>query len=130
VNIGLGDKRKTILLIDSDPLARAALRNALEAASFTVGEAANQAEGERVIKRIRPDAVLADLLMETIDSSGMIACKLKQSGVNIPFYIVSTAVDALVGAVDLRDLGISGVFLKPVDAAVVIQTLKTRLEAH
>ncbi len=130
MNIGLGDKRKTILLIDSDPLARAALRNALEAASFTVGEAANQAEGERVIKRIRPDAVLADLLMETIDSSGMIACKLKQSGVNIPFYIVSTAVDALVGAVDLRDLGISGVFLKPVDAAVVIQTLKTRLEAH
>ena len=130
MNIGLGDKRKTILLIDSDPLARAALRNALEAASFTVGEAANQAEGERVIKRIRPDAVLADLLMETIDSSGMIACKLKQSGVNIPFYIVSTAVDALVGAVDLRDLGISGVFLKPVDAAVVILTLKTRQEAH
>jgi len=128
MNIGLGSKRKTILLIDSDSLARAALRNALEAASFTVGEAANHAEGERTIVRIKPDAVLADLLMETMDASGMIACKLKRSGVDIPFYVVSTAVDALVGAVDLRDLGISGVFLKPVDSAVVIQTLKTRLE--
>ncbi len=128
MNIGLGSSRKTILLIDSDPNARAALRNALEAAFFTVGEAATPEEGERTIKRIKPDAVLADLVLETIDTNGMIACKLKQSGVNIPFYIVSTAVDALVGAVDLRDLGISGVFLKPVDSAVVIQTLKTRLE--
>jgi hypothetical protein len=29
--------------------------------------------------------------------------------------------------VGLHELGISGVFLKPVDAAIVIQTLKTRL---
>jgi len=130
MNIGLGSKRKTILLIDSDAHARATLRNALEAASFSVGEAANQVEGERTIKRIKPDAVLADLAMETIDAGGMIACRLKQSGVDIPFYVVSTAVDALVGAVDLRDLGVSGVFLKPVDSAVVIQTLKTRLDIH
>lgn len=127
MNIGLGDKRKTILLVDSDPHARAVLRNALEAAGFSVGEAASGHEGERTALRIKPDAILADLMMETIDAGGAIADKLKKHGHEIPIYIVSTAGDALVGAVGLHELGIAGVFLKPGDPAIIIQTLKTRL---
>ncbi len=127
MNIGLGAKRKMILLVDADPHARATLRNALEAAGFSVGEAATGHEGERTTVRVKPDAILADLMMETIDAGGVIADKLKELGSQIPVYIVSTAVDALVGAVGLHELGISGVFLKPVDPAVVIQTLKRRL---
>lgn len=130
MNIGLGERRRTILLVDADPHARAVLRNALEAAGFTVGEAASAREGERTALRIKPDAILADLMMETIDAGGAIAGKLKASGTEIPVYIVSTASDALVGAVGLRELGISGVFLKPADPAVIIQTLKTRLGVH
>jgi len=126
MNIGMGGKRKTVLLVDDDPHARAVLRNALEAAGFTVGEAASGREGERTALRIRPDAILADLMMETIDAS-TIADKLKAAGSQIPVYIVSTASDALVGAVGLRELGIAGVFLKPGDPAVIVQTLKTRL---
>lgn len=129
MNIGLGDKRKTILLVDADPHARAVLRNALEAAGFSVGEAANGAEGERTALRIKPDAVLADLMMETIDAGGTIADKLKAARMPIPLYIVSTAADALVGAVGLHELGVAGVFLKPVDPSIVVQTLKTRLGA-
>ncbi len=127
MNIGMGAKRRTVLLVDADPHARAVLRNALEAAGFTVGEAANGHEGERTAIRIKPDAILADLMMETIDAGGAIADKLREAGSQIPIYIVSTASDALVGAVGLRELGISGVFLKPGDPAIIIQTLKTRL---
>ena len=36
MNIGLGARRKTILLIDGDPHARAILRLALEADGFSV----------------------------------------------------------------------------------------------
>ena len=32
-----------------------------------------------------------------------------------------------MGSVGLHEIGVSGVFLKPVDAAIVIQTLRTRL---
>jgi CheY-like chemotaxis protein len=127
MNIGLGSRRKTILLVDADPHARAVLRNALEAAGFTVGEAASGREGERTALRVKPDAILADLMMETIDAGGVIADNLKNLGSRIPIYIVSTASDALIGAVGLRELGISGVFLKPVDPAIVLQTLKIRL---
>lgn len=127
MNIGLGAKRKMILLVDSDPHARAVLRSALEAAGFSVGEAANGPEGERTANRIKPDAILADLMMETIDAGGAIADKLKEAGSRIPIYLVSTAADALVGSVGLHELGIAGVFLKPIDPAIVVQTLKTRL---
>jgi len=127
MNIGLGDKRRTILLIDSDPHARSVLRIALEAASFTVGEAANNQEGERTIGRIEPDAVLADLLADPSDAGGAISEWLRANGKTIPCYIVSTAAEALVGSVGLHELGVSGVFLKPVDTALVIQTLRTQL---
>jgi two-component system, OmpR family, response regulator len=127
MNIGMGARRRTILLVDADPHARAVLRNALEAAGFTVGEAATGREGERTALRVKPDAILADLMMETIDAGSEIAEKLAAAGSRIPIYIVSTASDALVGAIGLHELGISGVFLKPTDPDVVIQTLKARL---
>jgi DNA-binding response OmpR family regulator len=130
MNIGMGDKRKTILLVDADPHARSILRNALESAGFSVGEAANSAEGLRTVARVKPDAVLFDLMMDE-DVDGLSeAARLNDAGNHPPVYIVSTAVDALVGAVGLAELGVSGVFLKPVDLAVVVQTLKTRLEMN
>jgi CheY-like chemotaxis protein len=71
--------------------------------------------------------ILADLMMETVDVGGAIASKLKEVGGRTPAYIVSSAADALVGSVGLHELGVSGVFLKPADPAVVIQILETRL---
>jgi DNA-binding response OmpR family regulator len=127
MNIGLGSKRRTILLVDADAHARAVLRNALEAAGFSVGEAANGREGERTAIRVRPDAILVDLMIETVDAGGVMAGKLKEMGHQVPVYIISTAADALVGSVGFHELGVSGVFLKPADPVVVVQTLRTRL---
>ncbi|MGB8278951.1 MAG: response regulator [Methylovirgula sp.] len=127
MNIGLGDRRRTILLIDADAHARAILRNALEAANFSVGEAANYREGERTALRIKPDAILTELMTDPAEAGMTISETLRASGSTIPCYIVSTASDALIGSVGLHEIGISGVFLKPVDTAIIVQTLKTRL---
>jgi DNA-binding response OmpR family regulator len=127
MNIGLGGRRRTILLIDSDPHARAALRIALESEGFSVGEAANGQEGERTARRVKPDAILAELMTDAHEAGGTVSERLMASGSTIPCYIVSTASEALMGSVGLHELGIEGVFLKPVDTAIVIQTLKGRL---
>ena len=126
MTIGLFDRRRTILLVDADPHARAALRVALEAADFSVGEAANDREGERTALRIKPDAVIAELTLDG-NAGTMIAERLHASNSKIPCYILSSAADALMGSVGLHEIGIAGVFLKPVDTAIVIQTLKIRL---
>jgi len=127
MNIGLAERRKTILLVDSDPHARTALRLALEAAHFSVGEAANNHEGERTALRIKPDAILVELITEANDTGATISERLQAQGSSIPCYIVSAASDVLMGSIGLHEIGISGVFLKPVDTAIVIQTLMTRL---
>ena len=127
MNIGLFDRRKTILLVDADPHARATLRVALEAADFSVGEAANDREGERTALRIKPDAVIAELSLDAGDAGTTMTERLHASNSKIPCYILSSAADALMGSVGLHEIGISGVFLTPVDTAIVIQTLKTRL---
>jgi hypothetical protein len=56
-----------------------------------------------------------------------IAERLHEAASTIPCYIVSNAGDALMGSVGLHELGVAGVFLKPVDTAIIIQTLRTRL---
>ena len=127
MNIGLGARRRTVLLIDADAHARAVLRVALEDAGFSVGEAANNREGERTILRVKPDAILADLLAEPAGDRPTISEWLRARGDTTPCYIVSTAAEALMGSVGLHELGITGVFLKPVDTALVIQTLRTQL---
>lgn len=128
MTIGLGSLRRTILLVDSDPLGRGTLRCALEEAGFSVGEAPTGQEGERTALRIAPDAILADLMLETVDAGSRLGERLRAQGSTIPFYIVSTASDALTGAVGFHELGISGVFLKPVDITVIIQSLRSRLD--
>jgi DNA-binding response OmpR family regulator len=103
------------------------LRKALEEANFSVGEAANNREGERTILRIQPDAILADLLADPSDTGPTISEWLRANGETTPCYVVSNAGEALVGSVGLHELGVTGVFLKPVDTALVIQTLRTQL---
>lgn len=127
MNIGLGARRRTILLVDTDPHARAVLRLALESAGFSVGEAANDDEGERTALRVAPDAILAELIPAAGADGRMVSERLHARGSGIPCYIVSTAAEALLGTVGLHEIGVTGVFLKPVDAAIVVQTLRSQL---
>ena len=109
-------KKKTILAIDDDPDIRAALRVVLEAAGFSVGEAANGEEGLEVANRIKPDAVICDLMMETVDSGSTVA-----------IYMLSSAGDAVQYNLDARALGLSGIFQKPIEPKTLVKTLKAEL---
>jgi DNA-binding response OmpR family regulator len=125
MNIGLGRRRRMILLVDTDAHARAVLRLALEAADFSVGEAANDHEGERTALRVKPDAILAELITDAAGDGRMLSERLQAAGITIPCYIVSAAADALMGSIGLHEIGITGVFLKPVDATIVVQTMRS-----
>ncbi len=120
-------KKKTILAIDDDPDIRAALRVVLEAAGFSVGEAANGEEGLEVANRIKPDAVICDLMMETVDSGSTVALKLRESGYSGPIYMLSSAGDAVQYNLDARALGLSGIFQKPIEPKTLVKTLKAEL---
>lgn len=126
----LGKNRRTILLVDQDAHFRAGVRVALEAAGFTVGEAATGKEGERTALRIRPDAILLDLMLESVDAGSLVAQRLREVGEKFPIFLISQAAESLDANLDLASLGIAGVFGKPLNIQEVIQTLRQRLEGN
>lgn len=120
--------KKTILTIDDDPDIRAALRMVLEAEGFSVGEAATGEEGVKIAERVKPDAIIIDLMMENVDSGSVAARKLKDAGHTCPIYLLSSAGDTVRYNLDARDLGLAGIFQKPIDPKTLVTTLKAKLK--
>ena len=119
---------KTILTIDDDPDIRAALRVVLESEGFSVGEAANGEEGLKAVERIKPDAIIVDLMMENVDSGSAVAQQLKKNGYKGPVYMLSSAGDTVRYNIDARDLGLAGIFQKPINPATLVATLKAKFK--
>ncbi|MEA3366080.1 MAG: hydrogenase maturation protease [Candidatus Hydrogenedentes bacterium] len=122
------ESKKTILAIDDDPDIRATLRIILETEGFSVGEAANGEEGLKAIERVKPDAILIDLMMESVDSGSAVAQQLKATGYEGPVYMLSSAGDTVRYNLDARELGLAGIFQKPIDPKTLVATLKAKLK--
>lgn len=117
-------KRRLVLLISHDPHGRAVLRRALEAEGFLVGESANSREGERTIRRVKPDVAIADFQLESVEGEEASIEKLRRADESTLLYLVTTGSNALTGEFNLRELGVAGVFLKPIDPVIVVQALR------
>jgi hydrogenase maturation protease len=122
--------QKTILIIDDDADLRAAMRIVLEASGFNVGEAAEGEEGLKIAERIKPDAVIVDLMMETIDAGSKVSSQLSEKGFNGPIYLLSSAGDTVRYNIDAQELGLAGIFQKPIDHKVLVTTLKKQLKVN
>ena len=118
---------KTILIIDDDPDIRKATRIVLESAGFVVGEAATGEEGLKVARKIKPDAILLDLMMETVDAGSKVSTKLKEGGFTAPIFLLSSVGDAVRYNIDAQELGLAGIFQKPIDHNTLLSTLKAEL---
>jgi two-component system alkaline phosphatase synthesis response regulator PhoP len=120
--------KKTILTIDDDPDIRAAIRMVLEAEGYSVGEAGTGEEGLKIAERIQPDAVIVDLMMENVDSGSTVAQKLKESGYKGPIWMLSSAGDTVRYNLDARELGLAGIFQKPIDPKTLVATVRAKLK--
>jgi len=121
------NEEKTVLIIDDDADIRASMRIVLEAAGFSIGEAGDGEEGLKVAQKVNPDAVIVDLMMETVDAGSKVSAKLKESGFKGPIYLLSAAGDTVRYNIDAKELGLDGIFQKPINHEILISTLKTKL---
>jgi hydrogenase maturation protease len=122
-----GETGKTILIIDDDPDIRAATRIVLESAGFVVGEASTGEEGLKTARKIKPDAILLDLMMETVDAGSKVSTQLKDAGFEAPIFLLSSVGDAVRYNIDAKELGLAGIFQKPIDHKTLLKTLKAEL---
>ena len=121
------DGKHVILCIDDDPDILSFLRIVLEAEGYIVAEANSGEEGLRVYKEVQPDCLIVDLMMEEVDAGTNFVKELRLLGNVAPIYMLSSAGDNLSMTIDYTELGLSGVFQKPIGKDRLISILKAKL---
>lgn len=121
------ESKPVVLSVDDDPDVRLFLKTVLEDAGFESVEAASAEEALKLYKQADPDALIVDLMMEEVDAGTRLVKELKLLGNKAPIYMLSSVGDGLNLEADYRELGLSGIFQKPISAERLVSVLKARL---
>ena len=89
-------KGKTILVADDDYDYLFQVRFMLENWGYQVVTAESQREAENIIRQLKPDLAIFDLMMENDDSGFILSYKMKTRYPDVP-VIIATAVSAETG---------------------------------
>jgi two-component system alkaline phosphatase synthesis response regulator PhoP len=103
------------------------MRLILESNGYIMEEANSAEEGLRKYKECKPDLLLVDLMMEEVDAGTSFTKELRLLGNTAPIYMVSSVGDGLSTNVDYTQLGLAGVFQKPINANTILAILKKKL---
>ena len=124
------DGKFVVLCIDDDDDVLLSLRMVLEKNGYSVVEARSGEDGLSIYKKESPDFVIVDLMMEEVDSGAKFVKELRATAgpQALPaIFLLSSVGDSLSEEADYSDLGLAGVFQKPVDPRTLLDTLKAKL---
>jgi len=121
------DGKFVILYVDDDPDMLETIGAVVTAAGYVFESAPTAELGLRKYKEVRPDFVMIDLMMEEVDAGTGLAKELKLLANKAPVYMLTSVGDQLNAMSDPAELGVDGIFQKPIDFNTLKKTLKTRL---
>ena len=121
------DGKFVVLYVDDDRDMLETIETVLTASGYAVICAASGEDGLRRYKEAKPDFVIIDLMMEEVDAGTHMARELKALGNKAPVYMLSSVGDALNVQTSYADLGLDGVFQKPVDFNTLKKTIVAKL---
>ncbi|MFN7931382.1 MAG: response regulator [Blastocatellia bacterium] len=114
-----------VLLVDDDRTGLMILSRSLERANFTVAAANSASEALTLLRRLRPEVILADVNMPEMDGFEFFRAVRAQGLADVPFIFCSGRDGALDRILGLR-MGADDYIVKPVVPEEVI--LKVRLQ--
>ena len=123
----MNENGHAILYVEDDADYRDMVQEILEAAGYRMIGAASAEEGIHAFKREAPDLVLVDLMMEEIDAGTNLITRLRAAGCQAPIYMLSSVGDDFSMTTNVRELGLAGVFQKPIDPETLLSVLRARL---
>ena len=121
------DGKHVILCIDDDPDILESMRVILTANGYIFEAAASGEEGVKAYRQCAPDLIIVDLMMEEIDAGTSFVTQLRALGNQAPIYLLSSTGDALQQTTSHSELGLSGVFQKPLDSGTLLALLEEKL---
>lgn len=82
---GAPHTRGHILIIDDDPDMAEALRMPLEASGYEVAHAASGRVGLNMVKELKPDLIILDVMMETTTEGFQVSLTLRSPDADSPY---------------------------------------------
>ena len=101
----------TVLVVDDDPLVLQALQHMLSRMGLHGVCASQWATAIEAIERKRPDLILLDVQMPSVDGPTLLAF-LREQGVDVPAFIVSASLDE-IDLDRMRSMGVRQFVPKP-----------------
>lgn len=123
------DGKHVILCVDDDPDVLSYLQTVLEAEGYSVVAASSAEEGMDLYRTVDPDLLIVDLMMEEVDAGTNFVKELRLLENESPVYMLSSVGDSLSMAVDHEQLGLAGVFQKPLSRETLLKVLESALAA-
>ncbi len=123
------DGKHVILCVDDDPDLLDALKLVLESNGYVMVPARSAAEGLTKFKEANPDLIIVDLMMEEVDAGTSLVKELKAAGNDKPVYMLSSVGDQVNLNINYNELGLSGVFQKPIDNQQLLGVLNSKLKS-
>lgn len=121
------DGKHVILCVDDDPDILSVLTTLLEANGYAPVTAGSGADGLRLYDKVKPDFIIVDLMMETIDAGTQLVKDLRAKAGNAPIYMLSSVGGEMSQTIDPESLGLDGMIQKPVRPNDLLAILKRRL---
>jgi CheY-like chemotaxis protein len=117
-------REATVLIVDDEPVVRALLKAALEPTGSRLVEAADGGDAVDAAWRERPDLVLLDIGLPTLN--GLDVCRALKTNPEAPRVLLITG---NAEAADIETCGADGVLVKPFNALEIAETVRRELEA-
>ncbi|MEX2046879.1 MAG: response regulator transcription factor [Chloroflexota bacterium] len=115
----------SVLVIEDDPAIRHALRLGLERAGLAVHQAEDGQTGLRLVREVRPDAVLLDLMLPRLNGLALLD-EMRRAGDDTP-VLVLTAKDELADTVRGLERGADDYLTKPFHMEELVARLRALL---
>ena len=117
-----------VLIVDDEPNVRLVFRAALETIGLHIDEAIDGEDALDRLSEFRPDLILLDLHMPSLDGMEMLRL-LRESGSDVPVVII-TAHGSIADAVEAMKLGAIDFLTKPLTPESLRNTVSDVLGRH
>jgi len=125
ISIMLGDRDKTVLLVDDEAMVRDVLKTVIEREGYNVLEAVSGNNALSVLNENHVHLILSDLKMPSMSGDELLKI-VKASHPEIPFYLISGFMGECTND-SLAKLGVDGLIAKPFSFAEIISSVRQGL---